>query len=81
MGFEGSGGSGLRAHARNQKFNPVIENLILSIILPRLSRLGCTLEVLELTQHSHQVMSFYIKVTSSYHVASQRMQELLGAIF
>ena len=44
------------------------------VILPRLSHEGCTLVVLELTRHSRQV-------TSSYHVASRRIQDLLGVFF
>ena len=40
--------------------------------LPRLTREGCTLAVLELTRHSRQLTSSYVQVTSSHNVASQR---------
>ena len=53
------------------------------VILPRLSREHSTLVVLELTRHCRQVTSLiaYFKVTSSYHVAFQRIQQLLRAFF
>ena len=53
------------------------------VILPRLSREGsqCTLVVLELACMVVKWHHCYVKVTSSCHAASQRIQELLGAFF
>ena len=64
----------IRAHRiRILIFYPVSEFLLLS----KLSYPGCcTLVVLELMRRS-QVMSFYGKATSSFHVASQPVWELL----
>ena len=49
------------------------------VVLPRLSRIGCALVVMVHTHMVVKIQIFYVKVTSSYHVASQRMQGLLGA--
>ena len=49
------------------------------VILPRLSHKGCTLVVLELTGMVVKPHYSYVKLTSSCHVASQHIHELLEA--
>ena len=63
-------------------FYPGIENLI----LPMLSYPGCHIRAVHwLYWNSRDIVVklryWYVKVTSSCHVASQRIQELLGAFF
>ena len=50
-------------------------------ILHRLSCEGCTLVVLELTYMAVKWRHCYVRGTSPYQVASQRIQEVLGAFF
>ena len=52
------------------------KSYIIHVILPRLSREDCTLVVFKFMQQSRHL---HVKVTSLFHVTSQRIQELLGA--
>ena len=60
---------------------PKRKSYLVRVILPKLLHEGCTLVVFELKRMVVKWRPGYVKVTSSCHVASQRIQEFLGDFF